>query len=190
MATRYAIIWEVHHLPNQPLSPDEDEALVERQRWRPWALAVVAGVLVAVMLGGPVLQTIDRAQPELAPNGLEVCGFDYCVVLQEVRAAGYGASMLRLAATRLTDAESQAFADDLTARLGERPVPVDVVDRLDGRTSGRFDPGRRVIEIERPADAWVVLHEVAHVASPGHGDAFIETLLTLLESLDQAVDAE
>ena len=128
----------------------------------------------------------EGSEPDLADNGLEVCGFDYCVVQEGVRDAGLDLSMARLANIYLDDAEAERLADLLVAHLGEAPVGFEVVDRLDRRIEGLYDPNARTIYIERPARAWIVVHEVAHVAEGGHGDAFQAVLIELTEWLDEA----
>jgi hypothetical protein len=58
-----------------------------------------------------------------------------------------------------------------------------VVDSLEGRLGGVYDPATRSIEIERPARAWTVLHEVAHVMEGGHGQDFQEVLIELTRAV-------
>lgn len=138
------------------------------------------GILVAAaMLAGPVWNVVDRATPPVSDAGLELCGFDYCVVQDAVRSAGLDVTMGRLAATFLTDDEAVAFADDLVERLDVPAVSVAVVDRLDRRIAGLYESGERRITLQRPIRAWVVLHEVAHTVAAGHGEAFQDTVIEL-----------
>lgn len=162
-----------------------DDEVAESSRWRRWLVVAIAAGLAAVLLGGPVLQLVDRANPQIADNGLEVCGADYCVVQDAVNGAGYGATMARLTMTRLSAEGAQALADELAAVLDVDPVPVVVVAELEGPTAGSYDPARRTIAVERPPNAWVVTHEMAHVRSSGHGDAFVTTLLDLVAHLER-----
>lgn len=167
-------------------SDDMDEEDFPRRLVRPWMLAGVAVLVAAVMLLGPALQTVDRATPQIADNGLEVCTYDYCDVQAAIWDAGSGPAMLRFSTVVLSDDEASAFSDDLLASLGEAPVSVVMVDSLPAAAAGRYDPGRRVIEIERPATAWIVMHEVAHVVSVGHDDEFIATLAAIARVVDAA----
>lgn len=174
-----------------PVDPDTpfdeaDDAELPRRLLRPWMLAAVAVLVAAVMLIGPALQTVDRAIPQIADNGLEVCTYDYCEVQAAIWDAGAGPAMLRFSTVLLSDEEAQEFSDDLLTSLGEAPVPVVMVDTLPAAAAGRYDPGRRVIEIERPASAWIVMHEVAHVASVGHDDEFVATLAAIARVVDAA----
>ena len=43
-----------------------------------------------------------------------------------------------------------------------------------------------MIEIERPASAWIVMHEVAHVVSNGHDDEFVATLAAIARVVEAA----
>lgn len=164
--------------------PDDTEDIAAPSRLRRWTVGAVAAGLAAVLLSGPLLQILDRANPQIADNGLAVCGVDYCVVQEAMNASGYGATMARLTMTRLSDGEAQALADELAAVLGVGSVPVTVVASLEGPTAGSYDPSRRVITIERPATAWIVVHEMAHVRSAGHGPEFLDTLVELASYLD------
>jgi hypothetical protein len=83
------------------------------------------------MLAVPVWNIIDGATPRFSDSGLELCGFDYCVVQEGVREAGQGVTMGRLANTFLSEDDAQQLADSLVGYLGVEPVTVDVVDRLE-----------------------------------------------------------
>lgn len=165
---------------------DDDEWLDEeyeepptQPRWRRRAIMVVGVIVALTMLAGPVWNIIDRATPQVSDSGLELCGFDYCIVQESVRAAGLDLTMSRLANTFLDEADSQAFADALVSYLGEEPVTVEVVDRIDRRIAGQYDPATRHILLERPARAWIVVHEVAHTVASGHGEDFQEVMIEL-----------
>lgn len=143
------------------------------------------GVLVAAaMLAGPVWNTFDRASPPVSDTGLELCGFDYCIVQDAVREAGLGVTMSRLANTYVGDEEVAAFADELLDYLGERSVTVEIVDDLDGRIAGQYRSADRVVLLERPVRAWIVLHEVAHVGASGHGEIFQEAIIDLARHVE------
>lgn len=154
--------------------------------WRRRALIGVAALVAASMLGVPVWNLIDRPEVPRTAAGLEICGFDYCDVQEAVIAAGLNRTMGRLSATLLTVDEARAFADDLVEFLGEEAVAVDMVERLSGRASGRYDSTDRRILLERPLRAWVVLHEVAHVRESGHGPGFQRAVIDLALWADSA----
>lgn len=165
---------------------DDDEWLDEeyeepptQPRWRRRAITAVGVIVALTMLAGPVWNIIDRATPQVSDSGLELCGFDYCIVQEAVRAAGLDLTMSRLANTFFDEADSQAFADVLVSYLGEEPVTVEVVDRIDRRIAGQYDPTTRHILLERPARAWIVVHEVAHTVAPGHGADFQAVMIDL-----------
>lgn len=161
-----------------------DEDLIEPRVWRRWVIGVIAAVLVAIMVLGPVSRLIDRARPQYADNGLELCGFDYCTVQTAVRDAGYGPAMARLSSIRLDPGEAQRLADQLVELIDQAEVTVAVVDTLPGNTAGRYDAKARVVEVEEPIWAWVVVHEVAHTRAAGHGEAFEAALLALLAAIE------
>lgn len=160
-------------------SGDEMEEPSAHPPWRRRTIMIIGGVVAVAMLAGPVWNIIDRAAPQVSESGLELCGFDYCIVQDAVRDAGLDLTMSRLANTFLDDAEAQSLADDLVAYLGVDEVTVDVVDRIDRRIAGQYDPSSRQILLERPARAWIVVHEVAHTVALGHGDDFQETMIDL-----------
>ncbi len=175
--------------PPQALPPDsdefEDEEPIGTSSTRRWILGAVAAALVTVLIAGPVWQAIDRAQPTVAPNGLEVCVYDYCSVQAEMRVAGYGPQMARLASVEIDESQAQAVANDLASMIGEAAVAVEVIDRLPGDLAGSYEPAERLIFVERPIRAWTLVHEVAHVAATGHGPAFIAVLTDLLVEIER-----
>lgn len=157
---------------------DETEEEIERPvpSWRRPLLMIVAALTAIALIVVPVYNLlVDRT----ADNGLEACGFDYCVVEEAVRDAGLELEMSSLYNTILSDDEAVALARELTDHLGVDPVGVAVVDDLDGRVGGVYDPETRSIAIERPARAWTVVHEVAHAVETGHGDDFQQVLIEL-----------
>lgn len=158
---------------------------IEPSRWRRIALMVVAAVTALAIAAVPIYNLVEARDRPIADNGLEVCGFDYCVIQDMVTAAGLGDTMSRLALTFLNDTEAEQFASDLLAHLGREPVDFEIVDRLDGDISGEYSPDTETIRIERPARAWIVVHEVAHVGTDGHGDEFREALLDLAAWIEQ-----
>ncbi|MEX1038203.1 MAG: hypothetical protein WDZ96_05025 [Acidimicrobiia bacterium] len=148
-------------------------------RWRRPAIVVIA-VLVAVSLAILPLQSLfDGTNSPVSESGLEICGYDYCIVREAVTEAGLDLEMSRLANTLLDDSAAADLADELTAYLGVDGVSLTVVDELGGRLGGVYDPTTRSILIERPANAWVVAHEVAHAVAPGHGKEFQDVLIDL-----------
>lgn len=163
--------WDVE---DQPTAEE-----IARAAWRRRVILVVATITVLAMGLLPLYNLLDRGRP-VADNGLEVCGFDYCVVQDQVNAAGLGVEMSRLSNIYLSDGDAYALAEALVRRLGEEPVDFVVVDRLDWRIKGQYEPDTRTIRVERPVTAWIVLHEVAHVPSHGHGAAFTQTLIELI----------
>lgn len=153
-------------------------------RWRRRVITAVGVLVAAAMLAGPVWSTFDRANPPVSDSGLELCGFDYCIVQDAVREAGFAVTMSRLANTYLDEDEAQDFALELLAYLGERSVTLEVVDDLDGRIAGQYRGVDRLILLERPVRAWIVLHEVAHVVASGHGEVFQEAIIDLARHID------
>ena len=145
--------------------------------WRKPLLIGVSVVVIVALVLVPVYNALTA--PTVADNGLEVCGFDYCIVEEAVRDAGLELEMSRLYNTVLDDGEAVALAHLLTDHLDVDPVGLTVVEALEGRLGGIYDPATRSIEIERPARAWTVLHEVAHVVEGGHGEDFQEVLIEL-----------
>ena len=154
--------------------------------WRRTVLIVVAVVTAVAMAMVPLYNLIDGGEPAVADNGLEVCGFDYCIVQDAVREAGLDLEMARLANTYLSDEQAAQLAALLTEYLGEPPVGFEVVDRLDRRIEGQYDPAARVIYVERPARAWIVLHEVAHTARGGHDAEFQQVVIELTRWLSDS----
>lgn len=156
---------------------DEELEPLPQPAWRRPVLIVVAAI-TAVALAAVPLHNVFFADT-VAENGLDVCGFDYCAVQEEVRAAGLDLTMSRLANTFLTEEEARALADRLSDHLGIEPVGLVVVQDLDGRIGGLYDPQTRTVTIESPARAWTVLHEVAHAVAGGHGDGFVDVVIDL-----------
>jgi hypothetical protein len=149
-------------------------------RWRRPLIVSVAVLTVVALALVPLYNLIDRGRPEIADNGLEVCGFDYCVVQDVVIAAGLDLAMSRLSTTYMSDDQAESLAANLLTHLGQGGVEFEMVDRLGGDIAGQYSPGERLIQVERPATAWIVIHEVAHVGTEAHGEAFRERLLELI----------
>jgi hypothetical protein len=164
-----------------PFDDWDDEELLEGEEPVPaWRRPLIIGVslVTALALALVPLYNVFFART-IADNGLEVCGFDYCVVQEAVRAAGLELTMSALANTFLDEEEARSFAEDLTDYLGIETVGLRVVPELDGRLGGVYDPATRSISIESPARAWTVLHEVAHAAETGHGESFRDVVIEL-----------
>lgn len=162
------------------LEPDDIEEDAEPLRppwWRP-LLVVVAAITALAMAAVPLYNVINRDRP-VTDSGLQICGFDYCIVQEAAIGAGLNEEMSRLANTFLGDDEAREFARVLLDELGETNVSFVVVDRLDRDLKGQYDPTTRTILVERPVRAWIVLHEVAHTAAPGHGVEFQDVLIEL-----------
>ena len=159
---------------------DDDEDLEGDEPAPAWRRPLIIGVSVvtALALALVPLYNVIFART-IADNGLEVCGFDYCVVQEAVRDAGLELTMSALANTFLDEEEARAFARDLTDYLGIEAVGLRVVPDLDGRIGGVYDPTTRSISIESPARSWTVLHEVAHAVETGHGEAFRDLVIEL-----------
>jgi hypothetical protein len=162
---------------------DEDFESTPPPRWQRPAVVFLA-ILVALSLAILPLQSLfDGSTPAVSDSGLEICGDDYCIVREAVAEAGLDLEMSRLANTLLDDAEAVALANELTDYLGVRRVALSVVDELGGRLGGVYDSSTRSISIDRPANAWVVAHEVAHAVAPGHGEEFRRVLVDLARYL-------
>jgi hypothetical protein len=158
---------------------DEEPEVPFRKR----AIAIVIATLVVLAMAAvPLWNVIDRGAPPVADNGLEICGWDYCLVQDRMIELGLDGEMSALANTFLDDAEAEAYALDLVEWLGEDPVQVQVVDRLDGRIAGQYSPDTRTIWLERPVRAWIVVHEAAHAVAQNHQEEFIDVLGRLAES--------
>jgi hypothetical protein len=166
--------WDLEEEPFEPVPP---------RPWRRRLIIAVAALTAFAMAAVPLYNLIDRSPP-VADNGLAVCGFDYCIVQDGMRRAGEDGPMNLLANTYLTDAEAERLASTLVTHLGEAPVRFVIVDHLDGQIKGQYSPSTRTIVVERPASAWIVLHEVAHAMSSGHGENFQVTLVDLTRWLD------
>lgn len=145
--------------------------------WRRPLVVAVAIVTALALASVPIYNVVFAGR--VADNGLEVCGFDYCIVQETVREAGLDATMSALAHTFLDEREARQLANQITDHLGVDPVGLAVVARLEGRLGGVYDPATRSIAIESPARAWTVLHEVAHAVQTGHGDVFQEVVVEL-----------
>lgn len=165
--------------------PDE-EGLDSVVRWRRPLLIAVAAITAVALAIVPLYNVLFSRT--VADNGLEVCGFDYCIVQDAVREAGGDVTMSRLSNVFLTEDEARALANELTAHLGIERVGLQVVERLDGRLGGFYDPATRTVSIESPARAWTVLHEVAHAVEDGHDARFQQVVIELALSL--ATDQE
>lgn len=164
---------------------DEELEAAPPPRWRRPAVVSLA-ILVALSLAILPLQSLfDGTTPAVSDSGLEICGDDYCIVRDAVVEAGLDLDMSRLANTLLDDDASVALANELTDYLGVEPVTLTVVDELGGRLGGVYDPSTRSILVERPANAWVVAHEVAHAVAPGHGEEFQRVLVDLARHLSE-----
>lgn len=157
--------------------PQEDELEPPPPTWRRPVLIVVAAITAISMAVVPLYNVFFAAS--VAENGLEICGFDYCVVQEGVREAGLDLTMSRLSTTFLEQSEARSLADELTDHLGIAPVGLVVVEDLDGRLGGVYDRSERSITIESPARAWTVLHEVAHAVETGHGEDFQRVVIDL-----------
>jgi hypothetical protein len=160
----------------------EFEEPVEAPVWRRGLIMSIAALAVVALAGSQLWNLVDRGAPPIADNGLEICGFDYCVVQDAIRAEGLGAEMTRLASIYVSLDDARALATALTEEMGEDPVTVEMVDRLDGRTAGQYSSSARTIWLERPARAWIVLHEAAHIREGGHGDRFVAVLAELIRN--------
>lgn len=165
---------------------DEEFEPAPPPRWRRPAVVSLA-ILVASSLAIVPLQSLfDGTTPAISDSGLEICGYDYCIVREAVVEAGLELEMSRLANTLLDDAGAVALADELTEYLGIDPIDLSVADELGGRLGGVYDPSTRSILIERPANAWVVAHEVAHAVASGHGEEFQRILIDLARYLAES----
>ncbi|HSJ28761.1 MAG TPA: hypothetical protein VLB67_11150 [Acidimicrobiia bacterium] len=160
----------------------EDEEPPAHPPWRRRTMLVVGILVAASMLAFPLWNVIRGANPPVSDSGLELCGFDYCVVQDAMRQVGLDLTMSRLTNVLLDEEDARALADALVDHLGVEPVTLEVVDRIEGRISGQYDPSTRHILVERPARAWIVLHEVAHTLASGHAEDFQAVLIDLARS--------
>lgn len=159
---------------------DDDESDEDDEPAPAWRRPLIVGVAIVTVIALAMIPIYNVVfARSIADNGLEVCGFDYCIVQEAVQAAGLDLTMSALANTYLDEKEARAFAGELTGHLGIEPVGLSVVTDLDGRLGGVYEPGTRSIAIESPARAWTVLHEVAHAVQSGHGEAFQEVVIEL-----------
>lgn len=161
---------------------EEDEPLSTPWR-RPVLIAVAAITALAIVLVPLYNVVFSRS---VADNGLEICGFDYCIVQDAVREAGLDLTMSRLSNTFLTEEEASSLANELTAYLGIEPVGLQVVEDLERLLGGIYDPDTRSISVESPARAWTVLHEVAHAVQGGHGDGFRDVVIDLTSFMESS----
>lgn len=161
----------------------EEEEMAPRPRWRRTALIVVAAITALALAVVPLYNLFGSNRP-VSHAGLEVCGIDYCVVQDALIGAGMLAVANRLSNRFLTGEEAEAMADEIAGFLGVEPVPLTVVDRLDDGQAGVYVPSSREILIRRPANAWTVAHEMAHVVSTGHGEDFTVALIDIARWLD------
>ena len=166
---------------------DNDEGQLDPPIWRRPLIIGVALLTAVAMALVPLYNLVGGGGRAVADNGLEVCGFDYCVVQAEIRSTGLDLAMSRFSNIYLDDEGATRLADLLVGYLNIQPVSVVVVDRLEGRVGGLYDPPTRTILIERPARAWTVLHEVSHAVASGHGDDFLAAVLDLTEWLDSTL---
>lgn len=162
----------------------EDEIEQAPPAWRRPLLIAVAALTAAAMIIVPLYNVFFATS--VADNGLEVCGFDYCIVQDGVREAGLDLTMSRLSNTFLDEEEARALANELTNHLDIQRVGLVVVEELDGRLGGVYDRGERLVSIESPARAWTVLHEVAHAVEPGHGQEFQGVVIDLASYMEAA----
>lgn len=165
--------WDLTDEDLEPLAPP------------PWRKPLLIGVAVITTLALAVLPLYNVfAGRPVADNGLEICGFDYCIVQDAMRDSEAGPVMSRLANIYLDDESARELVNQATAHLDVDPVGLRVVDGLEGRLGGTYDPTTRVITIERPARAWTVLHEVAHAVETGHAEGYQEVLVGLARWAD------
>ena len=173
------------HDPNEFPFDDsfwEDEEQVEesiRPAWRRRVLIGVALVVAASLLLVPLYNVFESRGAAIAENGLAICGYDYCVVNEAVVAADLDLVQSRLANSILDDGSAGQLVDELARHLDLQPLELRIVDDLEGRLGGFYDSRSRVIVIERPVNAWVVLHEVAHAKAAGHGPEFQAVVVDL-----------
>lgn len=150
--------------------------------WRRPVLVAVAAVTALAMAMVPLYNVLFSRT--VADNGLEVCGFDYCIVQEAMVEAGVDGTMSRLWNTFIGEEQARLFTAELTDYLDIDPVGLQLVDDLEGRLGGVYDPDARSILIARPARAWTVLHEVAHAVEGGHGTEFQELVIELARWVD------
>jgi hypothetical protein len=165
--------WDLEESDLEPVPPPP---------WRKPLLIAVAALTAVAMALVPLYNVFFSRS--VADNGLEVCGFDYCIVVDGVREAGIDLTMSRLANTFLDDTAARVLVDAATDQLDVAPVGLEVVDDLEGRLGGVYDSSARLIRIERPARVWTVLHEVAHTVAPGHDGEFQRVLIDLAKWAD------
>ncbi len=163
------------------LDAEEEIYEPEQPTWRRGVLITTALLVAASLILVPIYNVLVT-DDNVADNGLEVCGFDYCVVNDAVRAAGLELVQARLAASILDDSEAGQLKDHLVGLLAIEPIELRIVDDLEGRLGGFYDAESRTIVVARPANSWVILHEVAHAEARGHGAEFQTVLIDLARS--------
>lgn len=165
------------------IDPEELEPLPTPPWRRPllMAIALLTACAIAIV---PLYNAF--AGRSVSDGGLDICGFDYCIVQEAVTEAGLDLTMSRLFHTLLEPDEARALANELTGYLGIAPVRLAVVDRIDGPIGGFYDPAQRTIEVQSPARAWVVLHEVAHAVESDHGPGFQRVVIDLAAYMESA----
>ena len=169
-------------------SPEDTDEELEYRPWRrPLIIAVALATVIAMALV-PLYNLINGSQRLVAANGLEVCGFDYCIVQEALTDAGLDQTMARLSAIRLSDEEAVRLANALTSYMGVEPVSVLVVEQIEGGIDGRYDPTSRTVVVDRPVVAWTIVHEVAHARAPSHGSDFLAVMIELTAWLSTPTD--
>lgn len=164
--------------------PFVDEELPEdvpARRRLGWGWRIAGFVTALSMLALPVWNVIQGSSPQIADNGLEVCSFDYCVIEEQVRDAGFGEVMIRQSGVIVPDRDVQSYVDAFSAVIDGPPITAEVVDDLPGDLGGRYTPSDRLIQIDRPATVWIIVHEVAHSVGAGHDRDFVDALLELAD---------
>lgn len=175
--------WEVDDWQDEDWEPIPEEPIPSRRIPTSWRVIGIVAALSLLVI--PVLNLIN-AGPRFADNGLEICRFDYCVVERHVFDAGLGSTMTVMSSIIVPDDNVQSVVDELIVVVGGPSVTAVVVDELPGDLGGRYFPSERLIEIDRPANLWVIAHEVAHAVAPGHEDDFMETLVELGRYFERA----
>jgi hypothetical protein len=174
--------WEFSSWGPNDWDPTPEDAITPRRVPRAWRIVGIVAVLSVLVL--PMLSLIN-ARPQFAHNGLEVCRFDYCEVERQALDAGLGGTMAAMSSIVVPESDVQSVVDELIVVIGGPPVTAIVVDDLPGDIAGQYNPSERLIEIDHPANLWVIAHEVAHAVAPGHDDDFMATLFELGSYLER-----